>query len=84
MRSYKACERLGLPVAAVVYERREGTVATRPVIVRDEIEVIIERCLRLLVYNPKYLINCSTPCMWKFEGDRIVWSTELETYNWYS
>jgi hypothetical protein len=50
-----------LTVASVWNGRRQSTIATSPVVVGDEIEVLIEACLRLLPDDTEDLVDSKIP-----------------------
>ena len=60
--SHKTGVRLGLVVSAIVYSGGKGSSASGPVEVRDEVEIFVERWLRLLVNYPENLVNGRLPC----------------------
>ena len=48
-------------VAPVVNPRRQCTISTCPVVVRDEVEVLVEGSLRLFVDDTEDLVNSRYP-----------------------
>lgn len=53
---------LWLPVSCVGHCGRQSTIATCPVVERNEIKVIVESALGLFLDDAEYLANGSLPC----------------------
>ena len=71
----------GCVVATIGYGGREGAVAAGPVVVRDQVEVLVERRLRLLPNYVENRVNGREPvCVHKRRVVRrlVVRSGELE------
>jgi hypothetical protein len=61
MCAYHSGVGLWFVIAVVVDDWGQPTRASGPVVVRDEVEVLIESRLGLLMYDTKYLGNCGAP-----------------------
>lgn len=72
MCAHKACVRLRLAVSAVGDGRGQGTVSSSPVIVRDEVEVLVETALRLLVDDAEDLCDRIVPYSVNFSNLRLT------------
>lgn len=61
MRADEASISFRLAAPSVVHRRRERTVAARPIVVGDPIEIVVERALRLLVDDAEDLGDRRVP-----------------------
>lgn len=52
------CITFWLTIATIIYRTSEGAWKARPVIIRDEVEVSVERRLGLFIHNTEDLIDC--------------------------
>lgn len=55
--------RLGLAVPAIVYGGTQGAGLARPVVVRNEVKVLVEGGLRLLIDDAEDLVDGAVPCV---------------------
>lgn len=61
MRSDHTCVCLGLSIAVVCHCRRKGPVPSCPIVVGNDIVIVVESALRLLVDYSENLVDCIDP-----------------------